>query len=117
MAAKDPFQTVHAALRRDSRVSEMEMFGARGFRVRGKVFAIFWKGDLVLKLPQERVEALVASKVAKYWDPGHGRKMREWVAFAPATSGRWLTLVEEAREFVAAGASARKKPSPRKRST
>ncbi len=46
MAAKDPFHTIHTALRRDPRVTEMEMFGARGFKVSGKVFAIFWKGDL-----------------------------------------------------------------------
>lgn len=116
MAAKDPFQTLHAALRRDTRVTEMEMFGARGFRVRGKVFAIFWKGDLVLKLPEERAQALVAAKVAKSWDPGHGRQMREWIAFAPRTGGRWLKLVEEARDFVAAGASGRKGRGRRTRS-
>ena len=116
MVAKDPFQALHAALRRDSRVTEMEMFGARGFKVSGKVFAIFWKGDLVLKLPEERAQALLASKVGKSWDPGHGRQMREWIAFAPRTSNRWLKLAEEARDFVAAGASGRKGRGRRTRS-
>ena len=108
MAAKDPFQSVHAALRRDPRVSEMEMFGARGFKVNGKVFAIFWKGDLVLKMPELRAQELVAAKVAKSWDPGHGRKMKEWIAFPPRTAGRWVKLVAEARDFVAGGVSGRK---------
>ncbi len=84
------------------------MFGARGFKVSGKVFAIFWKGDLVLKMPEQRARDLVAAKVAKPWDPGHGRKMKEWIALAPRTGGRWLNLAEEARDFVAAGASGRK---------
>ncbi len=108
MAVKDPFQKIHAALRRDSRVSEMEMFGARGFKVNGKVFAVFWKGDLVLKMPEPRAQELVAAKVAKSWDPGHGRKMKEWIAFPPRTAGRWVELAEEARDFVAVGASRRK---------
>ena len=116
MAAKDPFQAVHAALRRDPGVGEMEMFGARGFKVNGKVFAIFWKGDLVLKMPEPRAQELVATKVAKSWDPGHGRKMKEWIAFPPQTGGRWVKLAEEARDFVAAGASGRKGPERRTRS-
>src|SRR3989304_286043 len=62
MAAKDPFQTLHAALRRDTRVTEMEMFGARGFKVSGKVFAIFWKGNLVLTMPELRARGLVAAE-------------------------------------------------------
>ncbi len=116
MANKDPFQTVHAALKRDPRVNEMEMFGARGFKVSGKVFAIFWRGDLVLKMSEDRAQALVASKVAKAWDPGHGRKMKEWIAFESRTGSQWVKLVEEARDFVVAGASARKGPGRRTRS-
>ncbi len=115
MAAKDPFHTIHTALRRDPRVTEMEMFGARGFKVSGKVFAIFWKGDLVLKMPEHRAQELVAAKVAKSWDPGHGRKMKEWIAFAPRIGDRWLNLAEEARDFVAAGASGRKSQGRRTR--
>jgi hypothetical protein len=105
MAPADPFARLAGSLRRDPRVGEMEMFGAQGFKVSGKVFAIFWKGDLVLKLPADRAQALVASKAARPWAPGHGRKMKEWIAFSPHTSRRWLTLAEEARDFVAAGAS------------
>ena len=116
MAAKDPFQAVHAALRRDAHVTEMEMFGARGFKVSGKVFAIFWKGNLVLKMPELRARGLVAAKVAKSWDPGHGRKMKEWIAFAPHTASRWLKLAEEARDFVGEGAAGRKGRERRARS-
>src|SRR3989304_4685251 len=116
MAAKDPFQTLHAALRRDTRVTEMEMFGARGFKGSGKVFAIFWKGNLVLKMPELRARGLVAAKVAKSWDPGHGRKMKEWIAFPPQTGGRWGELGGKARDFVAAGAPGKKGPERRTRS-
>lgn len=114
MAARDPFRALQAALRRDPQIGEMEMFGAQGFRVSGKVFAIYWKGDLVLKMPEERAQALLTLRVAKPWDPGHGRKMREWIAFDPRTSRQWRKLAEEARDFVAAGASRKRTTRPRK---
>ncbi len=104
MAARDPFSALQTALRRGPGVEEKEMFGAQGFRVGGKVFAIFWKGDLVLKLPQDRVKELLTSKVGKSWDPGHGRRMKEWIAFETRTSGQWGKLAAEAREFVRGGA-------------
>ena len=56
-------------------------------------------GELVVKLPKQRVEELIASGTGKRFDPGHGRLMKEWVAIAPA-GGDWAALAEEARQFV-----------------
>lgn len=77
------------------------MFGSQGLKVGGKVFAILVKGKLVLKLPQKRVKALVASGDGEYFDPGHGRLMKEWMTVPPRGKGEWVSLAEEARNFVA----------------
>lgn len=75
-------------------------FGASGLKVDGKLFAMLSKGELVVKLPKQRVEELVASRTGKQFDPGHGRLMKEWVTIPVARSREWRKLAEEARRFV-----------------
>jgi hypothetical protein len=67
--------------------------------VKGKLFALFTQGTLVVKLPGERVAALVASRIGKPFDPGHGRLMREWLAVT-STKASWVDLAKEAHDFV-----------------
>ena len=81
-------------------------FGASGLKVDGKLFAMLSKGELVVKLPRQRVDELVASGAGRPFDPGHGRLMKEWVTVAPAHARRWSKLAEEARQFVAAAPKA-----------
>jgi TfoX/Sxy family transcriptional regulator of competence genes len=77
---------------------------SEGLRISGKIFAMLVRGELVVKLPKDRVEDLTASGLGYYFDPGHGRLMKEWVAVTPSASRRWRKLVEEARAFVATNA-------------
>jgi hypothetical protein len=77
------------------------MFGSPVVKVGGKVFAMLVKGRLVVKLPKERVEELVASRRGKPFDPGHGKPSEEWVAVDAGASRRWRSLVDEAQTFVA----------------
>lgn len=79
------------------------MFGSPGLKIGGKVFAMLVKGKLVVKLPKDRVEALVISGEGEYFDPGHGRLMKEWAAIKSASKKEWLSLAEAARDFVASG--------------
>jgi TfoX/Sxy family transcriptional regulator of competence genes len=76
-------------------------FGASGLKVGGKLFAMVSKGALVVKLPRQRVDELVASGTGERFDPGHGRVMKEWVTIAPSHGRRWSRLAEEARQYVA----------------
>ena len=76
------------------------MFGSPVLKVGGKVYAMLVKGRLVVKLPRDRVEALVASGLGDPFDPGHGKTSKEWVAVDAAASRRWRSLVNEAREFI-----------------
>jgi hypothetical protein len=104
--ASPTFTRIAAALRRDGGIDDPSQgvrraFGAEALKVNGKIFAMPVKGRVVLKLPKERVTSLIAAKRGEYFDPGHGRVMKEWVSLVEHDDA--LTLAREARAFVAAG--------------
>jgi TfoX/Sxy family transcriptional regulator of competence genes len=79
-------------------VSPGQMFGMPCLKRGGKVVAGLWKdGGLTVKLTDEaaREEAL-ALPGAELFDPGMGRRMREWVLVPAEQSDRWDELVERA---------------------
>jgi hypothetical protein len=76
-------------------------FGATALKVNNKIFAMLTNDGFVVKLPRERVTALVATGKGQHYDPGHGRLMREWLAVAPDRADDWLPLAREAHTFVA----------------
>ncbi len=76
---------------------------SEGLRIRNKIYAMLVKGELVLKLPKERVDALLDAGVGQRFDPGHGRMMKEWLSVPPSASRRWKSLVAEAKAFVGSG--------------
>lgn len=96
----DLFKPVIEAFRGDRDVSQARMFGAVGLKVAGKVFAMLVKGQLVVKLPNQRVESIVASKKGAYFDPGHGKLMKEWAAVRADRRSQWVKLAMEARDYV-----------------
>jgi hypothetical protein len=81
-------------------------FGASALKVDGKIFAMLSNDELVVKLPRQRVEELVAAGTGGPFEPGHGRLMKEWVTIAPRFGRDWAGLAEEARQFVAAAVPA-----------
>jgi len=104
MTSDEVFARIVSGLRAEPRVTETKMFGSQGLKVGGKVFGMLYKGELVVKLPQDRVQKLVQSGAGRYFDPGHGRLMKEWVSVGPSASSQWMALAKEGRDFVAAGA-------------
>ena len=93
-----------AAVAEDFAASQMaggrRRFGSRALKVDGKIFAMLSHGRFVVKLPAARVDAMVAGGDGVYFDPGHGRKMKQWLSL---TSSRlsWIELAIEAYVFVA----------------
>jgi hypothetical protein len=82
-------------------VGEGKGFGSTGqLKVDGRIFAMLVRGKLVLKLPHERVSALVTSGDGEHFDAGKGRPMREWLALSPTARKPWLALAREAMGFV-----------------
>jgi TfoX/Sxy family transcriptional regulator of competence genes len=76
-------------------------FGSLALKVDDNIFAMLVKGWLVVKLPQHRVDALVALGEGERYDPGGGRLMKEWVTVGPQAEVQWLDLAREAQEFAA----------------
>ena len=77
-------------------------FGSSELKVHNKIFAMLSRGTLVVKLPQARVDALVAAGEGERFDPRHdGRLMKEWLSLEPASEQEWLPLAREAMAFVA----------------
>jgi phage terminase large subunit-like protein len=97
----DPrFAPVVAAFAGDRRVSQKRMFSSPNvLNLNGKIFAMLVKGKIVVKLPRQRVDELVGARKGSYFDPGHGRLMKEWVA-VQAGKGNWVALATEAYHFV-----------------
>ncbi len=79
-------------------VVEKKMFGLHGLMVNGKLFARFTQGTLVVKLPKDRVVALVAARVGTHCDPEGGR-LTKWLKVT-STTASWVDLAKEAHNFV-----------------
>jgi TfoX/Sxy family transcriptional regulator of competence genes len=76
------------------------MFGSDGLRVRGKVFAfVGFEGGLMLKLPEARIDELVAAGSAERMVM-RGREMREWATVDQARADAWAPLTAEAYAFL-----------------
>jgi hypothetical protein len=74
-------------------------FGRGAIRFQKKIFAMFVRGQLVLKLPAGRVDELVAAGEGVRFDANKGTPMREWLSLDPASSLPWPPLAREALDF------------------
>src|SRR5258708_38890908 len=85
-----------------TRIGEGKGFGSTGqLKVDGKIFAMLVRGELVLKLPGNRVDALVAAGDGERFDAGKDKPMREWFVLSINSRKSWLRLAKEAMELVA----------------
>lgn len=78
-------------------------FGSDALKVDRRIFAMFSRGELVVKLPATRVRALIEDGVGGPFDAGKGRPMKEWVTVLAADEATWAALASEAYEFVRSG--------------
>jgi hypothetical protein len=77
-------------------VERAMLFGFDCLRINGKVFAKLHNGHLVMKLPANRITALVDSGQVSFYEL-RGRLMKEWGVIS--TSKDIIALAEEARVF------------------
>lgn len=78
-------------------------FGRTALRFQDKIFAMLVRGQLVVKLPADRVDALVAVGEGVRFDANKGRPMREWFCLDPSSRRAWLSLAREALDFARTG--------------
>ncbi len=74
--------------------------GAQGIKYAGKMFAMFYKGDLTLKFSPERVIELIESGQGIQHDPGTGKPMKDRILIPASQSGTWIDLTKESLEYV-----------------
>jgi hypothetical protein len=74
-------------------------FGRTGLRFQNRIFVMLVRGQLVLKLPAERVDMLVAASDGVRFDANKGKPMREWISLDPGSGQSWLLLAREALDF------------------
>lgn len=90
----------------DRDVAMGTMFRSPGLRVGGKIFAFLgFGGELIVKVPSDRVRELVAAGKAEQVVMGQ-RSMREWIELPDlgdrtATLALWRDLAREAHQYVA----------------
>jgi hypothetical protein len=98
---EERFWTVVEPLLARPGVERSTMMGLPCLRIHGAFFASCDRrtGDLLVKLPEARVDELVDAGRAHSFAPA-GRRFREWAAIPPQRSRVWKRFVDEALIFV-----------------
>jgi hypothetical protein len=81
-------------------------FGRDALRFQNKIFAMLVRGRLVLKLPADRVDALIAAGEGIRFDANKGTPMKEWFSLDPESRQPWLPLAREALSFAGSAGAA-----------
>ena len=74
--------------------------GAQGIKYGKKLFVMFIKGEIALRLPPERVTELIETGEGKPFDPGTGKPMKNWIIIPASKKDTWITLSEEAQQLM-----------------
>jgi hypothetical protein len=105
VAESPSYEAVAHELLADPAVATGKLFGHPCLKIHGKVFVCEHDGDLLAKLPPERIDELKAEG-ARDFEPG-GHTMGGWVT-VPEPDGdavrAWIELADEAKAFVAESA-------------
>jgi hypothetical protein len=57
-------------------------------------------GGFVVKLPKDRVDALVTADCGSRFEPSSGREMKQWLTVNPVARADWLALAKETMDFI-----------------
>ncbi|AXR59497.1 CDK5 domain-containing protein [Leptospira mayottensis] len=110
----DNFQTKH------KEITSGKWFGLNSLNLKGKPFATFFEGDLVLKLGAEKIAEIISRYPgAKLFDPSHNnRAMKDWLQIPVEFEEDWLSLAESsfllAQKTLSVSVPAKKKSAPKK---
>ncbi|MHA2060464.1 MAG: hypothetical protein ACW976_06780 [Candidatus Ranarchaeia archaeon] len=75
--------------------------GAQGLKYGKKLFAMFTKGAILIRLPPIRVNEVIASGEGLPHDPGTGTPMKNMVLIPAKNKALWIQMCEEAKSHMA----------------
>jgi hypothetical protein len=95
----DPYAEVKAHFAEVAGVTVSSGRGAQGLKLGKRMFAMFYKGDLLVTLSPERVAALIAEGTGLAFDPGTAKTMADRVLVPASRREHWVSLCEESRRY------------------
>jgi hypothetical protein len=95
MSSEESWLKVKEHLLKIDDVKEM----GESLKIKKKMFAFLKEGNLVVKLPKNRVTELISSEVGLPYDPGNGKIMKEWVIIPLDLSDKWIDFTLESKDF------------------
>ena len=72
--------------------------GAQGLKYGKKMFAMFYKGDLTVKLKPDTVTKLIEEQKGLPFDPGTGTPMKDRILVPVSLKESWISLCEMSLE-------------------
>lgn len=93
----DVYAEVKKHFEADPDVEVLKGRGAQGMKRGGKMFVMFMKGDLVVKLPEKRVKAVIENGDGEPFDPGTGKPMKNRVLIRASKQDLWIKYCEESK--------------------
>ena len=94
----DVYTDVKAHFADDPEVEVLKGRGAQGIKRGGKLFVMFMKGDLIVKLPEQRVNEIIDIGDGEPFDPGTGKPMKNRVLIPAKKSDKWIKYSTEAKK-------------------
>ena len=88
----------HFAMIKD--VTVLSGTGAQGIKFKGKMFVMFSKGYILVKLPPIRVDELIGAGEGLPYDAGTGKPMKNWVIIPKTRQESWIKYCQEAKDFI-----------------
>lgn len=100
MSPADAFEDVRARYDGVEGVADGRMFQCDGLKYGDKFFAAHSRGgEMLVKLPADRVTALIDEGVGLPFDANKGRVMREWMLVRSDCLDAWPQVAAEAFAF------------------
>ena len=71
--------------------------GSQGIKFGNKMYVMFLKGDLLVKLSPKRVKEIIDEGLGLAYDPGTGTAMKDRVLIPASRADSWISLAEESQ--------------------
>ena len=99
MDRNEIYEEIKEHFSKDKQVVVNSGSGAQGIKYKKKMFIMFYKGDLVIKLSPERIQEVIKIGDGEAFDPGTGKPMKDRVKILQSKKNLWISLSEESKDY------------------